>query len=194
MREPFDPQWEQVLRAVREADENSGASKDLELRLRAAFRSQHATRHSARRWAAGAIAASLVAVGVWQLTSQRPPAPTLEKTVTALPPAPVQTDSVSIPVQPRLAKSRPVVRKPGKRPKVARAVMQANPDFVELPFAPALTPWDSGQVIRVRLPRSSMRTVGLPVNEERLGERVQADVLMGDDGIARAVRFLPGKF
>ena len=30
----------------------------------------------------------------------------------------------------------------------------------------------------------------LPVNYERAGERVKADVLLGDDGIARAIRFV----
>jgi len=36
-----------------------------------------------------------------------------------------------------------------------------------------------------------MRTVGLPINEERASERIQADVLLGQDGIARAIRFIP---
>jgi hypothetical protein len=35
-----------------------------------------------------------------------------------------------------------------------------------------------------------MRSFGLPVSEERALDRVQADVLMGEDGIARAIRFV----
>ena len=46
------------------------------------------------------------------------------------------------------------------------------------------------QVVRVRLPRSAMRSVGLPVNEDRWMEQVPADVLLGQDGVARAVRFV----
>jgi hypothetical protein len=59
-----------------------------------------------------------------------------------------------------------------------------------LPYAPPIDVNDEAQVIRVRLPRSAMRTVGLPVNEDRWFERVPADVLLGQDGIARAVRFV----
>ena len=35
-----------------------------------------------------------------------------------------------------------------------------------------------------------MMAVGLTVNEERALERVQADVMLGADGLPRAVRFL----
>jgi hypothetical protein len=35
-----------------------------------------------------------------------------------------------------------------------------------------------------------MRKVGLPVNEDRLSDRVYADVLVGDEGLARAIRFV----
>lgn len=51
-------------------------------------------------------------------------------------------------------------------------------------------PGDSGHVIRVELPRTALANFGLPVNVERAGGRVKADVLMGDDGIARAIRFV----
>jgi hypothetical protein len=49
---------------------------------------------------------------------------------------------------------------------------------------------DGGHVVRVELPRSAMASFGLPVNFERAGGRVKADVLLGDDGIARAIRFV----
>jgi hypothetical protein len=32
--------------------------------------------------------------------------------------------------------------------------------------------------------------MGLPVNIEHYGERVKADVVLGDDGVARAIRFV----
>lgn len=49
---------------------------------------------------------------------------------------------------------------------------------------------DEGQLIRVELPRSALQSFGLPVNAERAGERVKADVLIGHDGVARAIRFV----
>ncbi|HEY0006784.1 MAG TPA: hypothetical protein VGB17_18535 [Pyrinomonadaceae bacterium] len=49
---------------------------------------------------------------------------------------------------------------------------------------------DSGHVVRVELPRSALVSMGLPMNMERANEPVKADVLMGDDGVARAIRFV----
>ncbi|HEX8476510.1 MAG TPA: hypothetical protein VF666_21110 [Pyrinomonadaceae bacterium] len=63
-------------------------------------------------------------------------------------------------------------------------------DFFPLAGAMTLRQTDSGHVVRVELPRSALASFGLPVNTERLGERVKADVLFGDDGIARAIRFV----
>ena len=49
---------------------------------------------------------------------------------------------------------------------------------------------DGGHLVRVELPRSALVSFGLPVNFERAGGRVKADVLLGDDGIAHAIRFV----
>jgi hypothetical protein len=38
--------------------------------------------------------------------------------------------------------------------------------------------------------RAALASFGLPVNAERADERVKADVLMGHDGLARAIRFV----
>lgn len=48
----------------------------------------------------------------------------------------------------------------------------------------------SGVLVRVQVPRAVMASFGLPVNEERLGQPVTADLLIGEDGTARAIRFV----
>ncbi|MBM3798313.1 MAG: hypothetical protein FJW31_30715 [Acidobacteria bacterium] len=59
------------------------------------------------------------------------------------------------------------------------------------PLTPAgLEPADSAQVIRIRVPRREMRRFGLPVREELERAAVEAEVVMGPDGVARAVRFI----
>jgi hypothetical protein len=63
-------------------------------------------------------------------------------------------------------------------------------EFVAVPYAPPFAPSDRGQLIRLQVPRQAMRRFGFPVNIERWSDRVEADVLMGEDGIARAVRFV----
>jgi hypothetical protein len=56
--------------------------------------------------------------------------------------------------------------------------------------APAATPLEGGQLVRVRLPRAALASLGLPLNVERDNEPVKADVLIGNDGLARAIRFV----
>lgn len=63
-------------------------------------------------------------------------------------------------------------------------------EFISLMNESTLAPLESGQVVRVRLPRSALATLGLPMNIERAGEPITADVLFGEDGLARAIRFV----
>ncbi|HEV2914723.1 MAG TPA: hypothetical protein VGX92_15710 [Pyrinomonadaceae bacterium] len=63
-------------------------------------------------------------------------------------------------------------------------------DFIPLTYGGGLDGLDSGRVVRVELPRSALVRFGLPVNAERAGEPVKADVLLGEDGLAQAIRFV----
>lgn len=63
-------------------------------------------------------------------------------------------------------------------------------EFLPLTYDGNMSQIDDGQVVRVELPRSALQSFGLPVNAERAGERVKADVLLGHDGVARAIRFV----
>lgn len=62
--------------------------------------------------------------------------------------------------------------------------------FMPLAYAGPINLQDGGQLVRVELPRSAMLSMGLPVNMDRYSERVKADVLLGADGLARAIRFV----
>jgi hypothetical protein len=53
-----------------------------------------------------------------------------------------------------------------------------------------LTALDSLQVVRVELSGSAFGEVGLPVDPEMVNEPVKADVVLGQDGMARAIRFV----
>lgn len=63
-------------------------------------------------------------------------------------------------------------------------------DFIPVGYASPMSLQDGGQVMRVELPRSALAGFGLPVNMDRVNERVKADVLVGTDGQARAIRFV----
>lgn len=68
-------------------------------------------------------------------------------------------------------------------------------DSIETEFFPFMAagpqfPSEQRQFVRVKLPRSALQVFGLPMNMERALEPVQADVMLGEDGRALAVRFV----
>ena len=63
-------------------------------------------------------------------------------------------------------------------------------EFIPLPNAEQVGENDDVNVVRVEVPRSAMLAVGLTVNPDRVSELVEADVMLGPDGLARAVRFV----
>jgi len=58
------------------------------------------------------------------------------------------------------------------------------------PLIDSAPPFERGQMLRVQLPAAAMRTVGLPVGEDHLADPIQADVLVGEEGMPRAIRFV----
>jgi hypothetical protein len=67
---------------------------------------------------------------------------------------------------------------------------QAALDFYPLPDSDELPPLESATIVRVQLPMASLRLMGLPVSEDGASDLVEADMLLGQDGLARGVRFV----
>jgi hypothetical protein len=63
-------------------------------------------------------------------------------------------------------------------------------EYIPLTFLADATAVEGGIVVRVELSRSALLALGLPVDMERGDSRVKADMIVGDDGVARAVRFV----
>jgi hypothetical protein len=70
---------------------------------------------------------------------------------------------------------------------VAKKSAEIKTDFIALSYA--RNP-DSGQIVRVRVPSSMMVTLGLVATVEKPSNLVDAEVLVGDDGLTRAIRFI----
>jgi hypothetical protein len=87
-----------------------------------------------------------------------------------------------------LVSERPPVNAPA-----ARRIELADPayadGFLPLPGVAQASGSDELSVLHVELPRAAMMQVGIEVSPERASERVKADVMVGGDGLARAVRF-----
>jgi hypothetical protein len=64
----------------------------------------------------------------------------------------------------------------------------ADASFYPLPEAEALPAVENAMVVRVQLPVASLRLMGFPVDEESADAAVQAELLLGQDGLARGVR------
>ena len=81
---------------------------------------------------------------------------------------------------------------------IAQAEVGETPDpgdqvalnFYPLPDSDELPPLESATIVRVQLPMSSLRLMGLPVSEDGAADFVEADMLLGQDGLARGVRFV----
>jgi hypothetical protein len=60
--------------------------------------------------------------------------------------------------------------------------------FITLPFAEETTAEEQTDVVRVSLSGESLLAMGIPVSSDLLDQQVQADVEIGMDGTARAIR------
>ena len=72
-------------------------------------------------------------------------------------------------------------------------VVPPQPSEVVTDFFPLMDPappFQRGRILRVEVPASAMKMVGLPVHEEHLNDPVEADVLVGEEGLPRAIRFV----
>lgn len=174
------------------------APPEIEQKLREAFRAQKVVRPVWRRnsgyWVAAGIAAVLlIAISVIALrwnTNQN-----YEVIVDRTEPAPIKEEpkiDLPQPKQQQIAQ-KPRRRAPRRNPnnEVANHVTrEIATDFMPLGYLNTATLQDGGQIVRVELPRSALVSFGLPVNMDRYNERVKADVLLGVDGLAHAIRFV----
>jgi hypothetical protein len=63
-------------------------------------------------------------------------------------------------------------------------------DFIDLGNYQAPDDWRGSQLLRVNLPRTSLLLFGLPMNADHADKMIPADVLVGQDGVPRAIRFV----
>jgi hypothetical protein len=164
------------------------------------------------RWTLAAAAAILIAFGfiVYRAIQDEPQKG--DKVVTERPPAPQPTVNQEklVVKENRATEPRRVSRAPqsrrGDRLQLNRPIIRDSmtsyardseytTDFFPLSYSDNQEPVVSDevirvQVIRVQMPRPALIAFGLPVNIERADVPVKADLLVGEDGLARAIRFV----
>lgn len=64
-------------------------------------------------------------------------------------------------------------------------------EFIPLTYVADSTAMESGQIVQMYIPRSTLISMGLSTNVENSGGYVKAQVVMSDDGVPRSIRILP---
>jgi hypothetical protein len=212
-KEPVPQRMEEDLRMAfrREMQVRNGAVTSMPNR-RARFG------WSWRLAAVAACVAVVAGAALWRTNLERAPKPVVAKEMAEKPAkAPVVETATRVEAPRALPPRAQRKRKPAKPHQVlasrylgkehnrsvarVESVQESEPvtgrpqtammtEFVAVPYAPPFAPSDRGQLIRLQVPRNAMRRFGIPVSIERWSDRVEADVLLGEDGIARAVRFV----
>jgi hypothetical protein len=198
------------LKALAAEMESLSAPDAVELKLREAFRKQNvvvpmvARRSNSRYWLAAAVAAMLliaISVVAYRVNRRVSDDPKLAKQdqpqsrpeVIAEPVKQEQVAGVQEQeTSPRSLKPKRVRHANVRRPENAQLANHAEiaTDFIPLSYMTPVNLQDGGQIVRVELPRSALANFGLPVNMDRYNEKVKADVLLGVDGLAHAIRFV----
>jgi len=75
-------------------------------------------------------------------------------------------------------------------PELYADALDPQSGFITLAGASENDAGDGVNLVRLELPRSSMIALGYAVSADRAADTVEAEVVLGPDGLARAVRFL----
>jgi hypothetical protein len=199
------------MRAVVDELAGEGPPARVETALLAAFRAQTAAPASysvipapgrASRWSnwklAAVAAGILILISVmaifWRPASTHKP----QREERAVLPTPGASPASPKLAEPPVGGDQVMAGQSENRPKRARRRAPVNSSdeaevvtqFFPLREGEDLTELESLQLLRVELPGSALSEVGIPVDPETANEPVKADVALGQDGLARAIRFV----
>lgn len=169
-----DERVTEALNALRRADLDLESNPEAEIRALLAFRRLHRRRRFRRvaisLAASVAAAAAALSLTVSHVRTNAIPAPTV-----AVHRAPSPLPSRSQPAAPRISPA-------------PQALEEVATDFY--PLMVSAPPLERGMLVRVTVLASTMRSFGLQIGDDHLSDPVQADVLVGQDDLARAIRFV----
>jgi hypothetical protein len=180
------------LNALSEATRGAETPGRTELRLRQEFRTRHRTMPARRAAviAAWALATAAVVVGAvgwrsWQRTHREDSAMhqlTAPSTATDVAIGSGQAGSGVEGAGNRASRQQERDNLP--------ATLKSADDEREFTLLPGSVPADTEDtaIWRVQMQRGALSALGLPVNEDRAGEWIQVDLLVGNDGLPQGVR------
>lgn len=170
--------WQETrmaLQELRETTQYAETPRRVEMQLLHEFGMRHRTRkvRSAAIFVAWALAtAALLFAGVsswnWRLTQTHGGAASAENSVKSNAPTPAALPSDAF----------------------DEATLVADNQAGDFTLLPGSLPQevDDSAIVRVGMQRGALSALGLPVNEERVSDWIQVDLLVGQDGLPKAVR------
>ena len=188
--------WREVkgdLRLLREATRVDSAPARVEMRLRQELRTRREARvpRSAVTISAWALAAAAVLIGavswgVWQRARHQE----MSKVKVAAPSAPTQTPDSRDATVSEPSTENALRAEPRRKSGTTNAAVAKDEDSGKFTLLPGSLPSETEEaaIVRVRMQRGALGALGFPVNEERAGEWIQVDLLVGNDGLPQAVR------
>lgn len=137
--------------------------------------------------AAAAIIVVAGALFVWRANQPRVNWAIPQRTAEKSPPAPAVVPTIERPsaVEVRAAHSP----SPNRNPPTQINVVTPS-GFVDLPWTAGLPAFESGEIVRMDVPVASLPTYGIDISSGAGNGPVEADVLIGQDGFARAIRLV----
>lgn len=206
------------LAALAETTESATAAPDRKTTLLAAFDQQpiirsvpavalspDSTRRRTSLWLVAAAAALIAAFLAVASSFMRPTveAPMLGRAILAPTPTPTpepkpaenetkpgqaKPEAQTQPPKP-VRRPRPTTLRNVGSPTVARRA-EVTTDYMPLMYVSDATSSQSGFVMRLEIPRTTLLSMGLPISTDRGNALVKADVVVGDDGVPRAIRLV----
>lgn len=141
---------------------------------------------AASRWAVLAFTGAAAAVAAL-IFLVRAPTPAV-KTPRVVAEAPMPPRKAEPPIA---APVRSVPRqKPTHRARPVESAPEAELPFMPVPYAAPLLSTERIEVVRVNLPANALASLGLPVLGAKPEMRLNADLVLGENGLARAVRLV----
>lgn len=198
--------YPELMSALRDEDAQ-GPQPDwhaMEQQLLHAFGDRQATARPPRwRWVAVAATLVVAAGAAWQLMSSAVLAPTTRPI--AAPPVTTPEHAAAETASPARqipAMNTPIVAQviapvPARTARPARAAVAKESavdplaqfaGFVMLPGVGTLPDFESGHVVRIDVPPAGLPAYGLDLLLDAVSASVEADLLVGQDGVPRAIR------
>ena len=187
-----------ALRALAADAATWSSSAGLEERLHGAFAAQlpvtpapSRDSNSFDRWLGALTVAAVVVLAVW-LGGRGVTPPAVSAPSRSVSPAPEQAgrQQGTPTVEARSAVQQSMARPSRSLRRTAASKRVQSFEFMALPGAGGLPELESGSVVRMALPVGALPEYGLDIVTNGAKTTVEADVLVGQDGMARAIRLV----